>query len=74
MRHRRFGKFPPRFQVFGYEKETLDRGFIFKADEEESAQYASMATQYGLEIVKQALAYLAREISVLRRWIDCKPA
>ena len=71
---RRFGKFPPRFQVFGYEKETLDRGFIFKADEEESAQYASMATQYGLEIVKQALAYPAREISVLRRWIDCKPA
>lgn len=71
---KRFGKFPPRFQVFGYEKETLDREFIFKADEEESAQYASMATQYGLGIVKQALAYLAREISVLRRWIDCRPA
>lgn len=71
---RRFGKFPQRFQVFGYEKETLDREFIFKSDEEESAQYASMATQYGLEIVKQALAYLAREISVFRRWIDCRPA
>ncbi len=72
--HRKYGKFPQRFQVFGYEKENLDKEFIFKADEEESAQYASMATQYGLGIVKQALAYLAREISVLRRWIDCKPA
>ena len=71
---RRYGKFPQQFQVFGYEKENLDREFIFKANEEESAQYASMATQYGLEIVKQALAYLAKEISVLRRWIDCRPA
>lgn len=71
---RRFGKFPEKFQVFGYEKETLDREFIFKADEDESAQYASMATQYGLGIVKNALAYLAKEVSVFRRWIDCRPA
>lgn len=71
---RRFGKFPPQFQVFGYEKERLDREFIFKPDTEESAQYAAMATQYGLGIVKQALAYIAREVSVFRKWIDCRPA
>lgn len=72
--HHKCGKYPPQFNVFGYENERLDRELIFKADQEQTVQYASMATQYGLGIVKQALRWLAREVSVFREWIDCQPA
>ncbi len=72
--HHKYGKYPVQFNVLGHEKEHLDRELIFKADREDAVQYASMATQYGLGIVKQALSYLANEVSVFRKWIDCKPA
>lgn len=72
--HHRFGKYPVQFNALEYEKEELDRELIFKAGMEDLVQYASMATQYGIGIVKQGLKYLACEVSVFRNWIESKPA
>ena len=72
--HNRFGKYPTHFNVFDHEKDRLDRELIFKAGRDEVLQYASMATQYGIGIVKQGLKYIANEVSVFRKWIDSKPA
>lgn len=72
--YHRCGKYPVQFNILGHEKEHLDRELIFKAGREDTMQYASMATQYGLGIVKQGLKHLANEVSVFRKWIECKPA
>lgn len=72
--HNRFGKYPPYFNVFDHEKDQLDREMIFKAGRDEVMQYASMATQYGIGIVKRGLKYIANEVSVFRKQIDSKPA
>lgn len=72
--HSRCGKYPPYINALEYEKNHLDRELIFKAERDEAMQYASMATQYGIGIVKQGLKFIANEVSIFRKWIDCKPA
>lgn len=72
--HHKYGKYPAQFNVMPHEREHLDRELIFKTNREQATQYASMATQYGIGIVKQALSYIAREVSIFRRQIESIPA